>query len=118
MRQLHFLTELMAQTVIKLINSIGTLMMMNGNLIHITGCSPPAEDVDVNRFDESRLTVDRHCYECKVKYRDPTAKDLVMFLHAWTYSVSMWDITSYHTVSLLRGHFEVNCPEREGSKNP
>ena len=41
-------------------------------------------------LDESRLTVDRHCYECKVKYRDPTAKDLVMFLHAWAYSVSSY----------------------------
>ena len=59
----------------------------------IAGCAPPPAEVaavaasDVSLFDESRLTVDRHCYECKVKYRDPTAKDLVMFLHAWTYSV-------------------------------
>ena len=39
-------------------------------------------------FDISKLSVDPHCYECKVKYRDPRPKDLVMFLHAWTYSVS------------------------------
>ena len=39
-------------------------------------------------FDISKLSIDSHCYECKVKYRDPRPKDLVMFLHAWTYSVS------------------------------
>ena len=38
-------------------------------------------------FDIAKLSVDPHCYECKVKYRDPRPKDLVMFLHAWTYSV-------------------------------
>ena len=38
-------------------------------------------------FDMGKLSVDTHCYECKVKYRDPRPKDLVMFLHAWKYSV-------------------------------
>ena len=35
---------------------------------------------------------DNNCYECKVKYRDPRPKDLVMFLHAYTYSVrrTLW----------------------------
>jgi hypothetical protein len=46
------------------------------------------EDDDIERLDESKISVDKHCYECKVKYRDPTAKDLVMFLHAWAYSVN------------------------------
>jgi hypothetical protein len=39
-------------------------------------------------FDIAKLSSDHHCYECKVKYRDPRPKDLVMFLHAWTYAVS------------------------------
>ena len=39
------------------------------------------------QFDAAKLSVDPHCYECKVKYRDPRPKDLVMFLHAWKYSV-------------------------------
>ena len=30
---------------------------------------------------------DPHCYECKVKYRDPTEDDLVMYLHALRYQV-------------------------------
>ena len=46
------------------------------------------EEAD-RRFDSAKLSIDPHCYECKVKYRDPRPKDLVMFLHAWTYSVSL-----------------------------
>ena len=34
-----------------------------------------------------KMTWDPHCYECKVRYRDPKAKDLVMYLHAWRYKV-------------------------------
>ena len=42
---------------------------------------------DDDRFDNAKLSTDQHCYECKVKYRDPRPKDLIMFLHAWKYSV-------------------------------
>ena len=44
-------------------------------------------------FDVGKLSVDPHCYECKVKYRDPRPKDLVMFLHAWKYSVRKQQIS-------------------------
>jgi len=47
------------------------------------------EEAD-KRFDISKLSTDHHCYECKVKYRDPRPKDLVMFLHAWAYSGPDW----------------------------
>lgn len=39
-------------------------------------------------FKAHMKTVDKNCYECKVRYRDPKPKDLVMFLHALKYSVS------------------------------
>ncbi|VVC36908.1 Pseudouridine synthase, catalytic domain,Pseudouridine synthase, RluC/RluD, conserved [Cinara cedri] len=45
-------------------------------------------------FDEEKLTQDLHCYECRVKFRDPKPKDLIMFLHAWKYSGPGW---SYET---------------------
>lgn len=35
----------------------------------------------------NKITVDEHCYECKVHYRDPKSKDLIMYLHAWKYKV-------------------------------
>ena len=44
------------------------------------------DDAD-ERFDLKKLSYDSHCYECKVKYRDPSPNDLVMFLHAYTYTV-------------------------------
>ena len=46
------------------------------------------QGVDLEKFVPSKLSVDEHCQECKVKYKDPKPKDLVMFLHAYTYSVS------------------------------
>ena len=39
------------------------------------------------RYMSEKMTWDPHCYECKVRYRDPKAKDLVMYLHAWRYKV-------------------------------
>lgn len=38
-------------------------------------------------FNPDKMTVDKHCYECKVRYRDPKPQDLVMYLHAWKYKV-------------------------------
>ena len=39
------------------------------------------------RYGPEKMTWDPNCYECKVRYRDPKAKDLVMYLHAWRYKV-------------------------------
>lgn len=39
-------------------------------------------------YNLDKMTNDKHCYECKVRYRDPKPQDLVMYLHAWKYSVS------------------------------
>ena len=39
------------------------------------------------RYMSEKMTWDPNCYECKVRYRDPKAKDLVMYLHAWRYKV-------------------------------
>lgn len=44
-------------------------------------------------FNAEKMTTDKHCYECKVRYRDPKPKDLVMYLHAWTYKVIIKLIT-------------------------
>ncbi|XP_071743463.1 pseudouridylate synthase RPUSD2 isoform X5 [Lepeophtheirus salmonis] len=47
------------------------------------------EEAD-NKFNDDKMTYDTHCYECKVKYRDPKPKDLIMYLHAVTYSGPGW----------------------------
>ncbi|XP_025829384.1 uncharacterized protein C18B11.02c [Agrilus planipennis] len=41
-------------------------------------------------FNPEKMTVDKHCYECKVRYRDPKPQDLVMYLHAWKYRGPGW----------------------------
>jgi len=52
------------------------------------------QDVPDMDFDAEKLTHDPHCYECRVKFRDPKPKDLIMYLHAWKYSGPGW---SYET---------------------
>ncbi|KAL1124187.1 hypothetical protein AAG570_001957, partial [Ranatra chinensis] len=54
-----------------------------------TGHEPP----DLS-FNPEKMTTDPHCYECKVRYRDPKPRDLVMYLHAWKYQGPGW---SYQT---------------------
>ncbi len=45
------------------------------------------------RYSAERMTWDPNCYECKVRYRDPKPKDLVMYLHAWVYKVIICQIS-------------------------
>ena len=40
-------------------------------------------------FRSELMVTDPHCYECKVRYRDPKPSDLVMYLHALKYAVSI-----------------------------
>lgn len=51
-------------------------------------------EVPNNHFDASKITTDENCVECRMNYRDPKPKDLVMYLHALKYSGPGW---SYET---------------------
>uniref|UniRef100_A0A6P4FJ65 Pseudouridylate synthase RPUSD2 n=3 Tax=Drosophila rhopaloa TaxID=1041015 RepID=A0A6P4FJ65_DRORH len=42
-------------------------------------------------FDSKKATSDPHCSECKINYRDPGPKDLIMYLHAWKYKGLDWE---------------------------
>lgn len=48
--------------------------------------------VDIG-LTSDKVVIDKHCYECKVHYRDPKPKDLVMYLHAWKYKVTELNLT-------------------------
>ena len=61
----------------------------NKNCVTTIATQTGIEDAD-ELFDLKKLSYDAHCYECKVKYRDPSPKDLVMFLHAYTYTVRIY----------------------------
>ncbi|XP_026488798.2 pseudouridylate synthase RPUSD2-like isoform X2 [Vanessa tameamea] len=69
-----------------------------------TGCSPAIVRTSSNNPGSATsmitagsstgadaLTPDPHCYECRVRYRDPRPRDLVMYLHAWKYKGPGWE---------------------------
>ncbi|XP_060801859.1 pseudouridylate synthase RPUSD2 isoform X1 [Amyelois transitella] len=60
-----------------------------------TGCAPSAEPSAETEPSGSAtidpLAPDPHCYECRVRYRDPRPRDLVMYLHAWKYKGPGWE---------------------------
>ncbi|XP_054284310.1 pseudouridylate synthase RPUSD2-like isoform X1 [Macrosteles quadrilineatus] len=60
----------------------------------VTVATQTGQDAPDLSFHPDKLTSDPHCYECKVKYRDPKPRDLVMYLHAWKYRGPGW---SYQT---------------------
>ncbi|CAK1549625.1 unnamed protein product [Leptosia nina] len=57
-----------------------------------TGCNPPlAPPQSGSSPTTEALTPDPHCYECRVRYRDPRPRDLIMYLHAWKYKGPGWE---------------------------
>nr|CAD7442578.1 unnamed protein product [Timema bartmani] len=60
----------------------------------VTVATQTGHEVPDLTFNSDKMTTDQHCYECKVRYRDPKPKDLVMYLHAWKYQGPGW---SYET---------------------
>lgn len=65
-------------------------LVTNGSLkfVILQIAEPAAAD---STYNAEKLTIDEHCFECKVKFRDPRPKDLMMFLHAWRYKVMTTD---------------------------
>ena len=64
---------------------------INFSLINcqVTVSTQTSQDSPDLAFSTEKMTNDKHCYECKVRYKDPKPQDLVMYLHAWKYKVSL-----------------------------
>ncbi|ELU10743.1 hypothetical protein CAPTEDRAFT_92693, partial [Capitella teleta] len=45
-------------------------------------------------FDESKMTHDDMCFECKNDFRDPDPEELVMYLHAYKYGADGWEYST------------------------
>ncbi len=56
------------------------------------GATFAASRPENSTFDPAKLTYDEECCECKTSYVDPKPENLVMFLHAYKYKVSSWEI--------------------------
>ncbi|XP_041451894.1 RNA pseudouridylate synthase domain-containing protein 2 isoform X2 [Drosophila obscura] len=65
------------------------LMEIGAPIKNVTTQTGHEEAIDP--FDRDKTTYDPYCHECKVNYRDPNAKDLLMYLHAWKYKGVDWD---------------------------
>ena len=50
----------------------------------------PVEGLSKPQFEPSKVTYDPFCEECRRAYIDPQPQDLVMFLHALSYSGPGW----------------------------
>lgn len=64
----------------------------NNNSAKVTVATQTGHEPPDLAFNPDKMTVDKHCYECKVRYRDPKPQDLVMYLHAWKYKVKQFGI--------------------------
>ncbi|XP_065357201.1 pseudouridylate synthase RPUSD2-like isoform X3 [Calliphora vicina] len=59
--------------------------------VEVTVATQTGHEAPDMAFNAEKMTSDKHCYECKVRYRDPKPKDLVMYLHAWKYKGPGWE---------------------------
>ncbi|XP_065163299.1 pseudouridylate synthase RPUSD2-like, partial [Atheta coriaria] len=79
------------------LSSVGHVAMMPGmqggkdNDAKVTVATQTGHEAPDFSFNPDKMTVDKHCYECKVRYRDPKPQDLVMYLHAWKYRGPGWE---------------------------
>lgn len=60
----------------------------------------PSSAVDQD-LTSDKVVIDKHCYECKVHYRDPKPRDLVMYLHAWKYKVRKYAKISNLNINII-----------------
>ncbi|ENN77170.1 hypothetical protein YQE_06308, partial [Dendroctonus ponderosae] len=70
------------------------LVAFNNRRVHdakVTVATQTGHEVPDFAFNPDKMTMDQHCYECKVRYRDPKPQDLVMYLHAWKYRGPGWE---------------------------
>jgi hypothetical protein len=59
-------------------------------------------------FDSNRFESDPECFECAQTYRDPTRKDLIMYLHAYSYQ---FDDLKFNTELPEWAHEDFREPE-------
>ena len=68
---------------------------LDKDLMNITASTKFSEDDEDDHEAGDAGKGDPNCYECKVKYRDPTPRDLIMYLHALKYQVLVFKVISH-----------------------
>ncbi|XP_068203332.1 pseudouridylate synthase RPUSD2-like isoform X2 [Palaemon carinicauda] len=80
-------TEMLAP---KTLNGCNSGLVGNDSTNVVSAGTQTSEGAKDYNYQARLMTVDEHCYECKVRYRDPKPKDLVMYLHALKYCGPGW----------------------------
>ncbi|KRT79082.1 hypothetical protein AMK59_8807 [Oryctes borbonicus] len=73
------------------LTTLSSLSTANRIDAKVTVATQTGHEAPDHSFNPDKMTVDKHCYECKVRYRDPKPQDLVMYLHAWKYKGPGWE---------------------------
>ncbi|XP_073824886.1 pseudouridylate synthase RPUSD2-like isoform X2 [Musca autumnalis] len=68
-----------------------TEAILSNTHVKVTVATQTDHESPDTSFNSEKMTLDKHCYECKVRYRDPKPKDLIMYLHAWKYKGPGWE---------------------------
>jgi len=69
-------------------NSLLCSLFLSFSIKQVTVATQTGHESPDLAFNAEKMTTDKHCYECKVRYKDPKPQDLVMYLHAWKYKVN------------------------------
>ncbi|CAG9797024.1 unnamed protein product [Chironomus riparius] len=69
----------------------GNIRVIREQKVGVTVATQTGHESPDLTFNTDKMTTDKHCYECKVRYKDPKPQDLVMYLHAWKYKGPGWD---------------------------
>lgn len=65
-------------------------------------CVPDNEADKAQPIKNVNQEYDENCYECKQKFKEPGRKDLVMYLHAWSYKVRKYkSLACYQNIFLF-----------------
>lgn len=79
---------ILIQTVVLSDDADGSSSLFSLPIKQVTVATQTGHESPDLSYNPDKMTTDKHCYECKVRYRDPKPQDLVMYLHAWKYRVS------------------------------
>uniref|UniRef100_A0A182F258 Pseudouridylate synthase RPUSD2 n=2 Tax=Anopheles albimanus TaxID=7167 RepID=A0A182F258_ANOAL len=78
-------------TVVSAVSGTNTILTSRIQSQKVTVATQTGHESPDLAFNPDKMTSDKHCYECKVRYRDPKPQDLVMYLHAWKYKGPGWE---------------------------
>lgn len=84
-------------------NNSSPAILPNSDIVNETSHSGHQLKCDKTaKFDSDKVIIDKDCTECNISRPDPTTSQLIMFLHALSYQVTIVTVTSLtHTLTIM-----------------